>query len=138
MIKEWEEDEKGDRFPKYTAEQAQRIARACWGIHHLLPHPQDMDGFLAQWRSSVITFNRALQALPIQEPEKPLPKLDWDVRVQKVGDAAYETMFRVGVQHFRIAYCDDNETPDCPPEAQQHCENMKSMFLTAMKALGLE
>ena len=135
---EWLTDEKGEKYPKYTNEEAQRIARAAWGIHHLLPHPDDMTGFYEQWKNSVIAFNRALGALPVRPPEVPLPKPDWDVTVRKIDDGCFETMFRVGVQHFRIAYADDRETPDCPPEAQQHCENMKSMFLTAMEALGFK
>lgn len=134
---EWETDEKGEKYPKYTVAEAQRIARSAWGVHHLLPHPDEMKGFYEQWKPNVITFNRALQTLPIHPPEVPLPRPDWDVKVRKLGEGVYETLFRVGNQYFRIAYCDDRETPGCPPEAEQHCENMKYMFLNAMKVLGL-
>jgi hypothetical protein len=59
---EWTTDENGERFPVYTAEQAQRIARAAWGIHFLLPHPDDVTD--PKYAADIREFNRAMQALP--------------------------------------------------------------------------
>lgn len=61
-IEEWVTDEKGEHYPKYTDEQAQRIARAVWDVHFLLPHPDDVpDRKLA---TSIRNFNRALTDSP--------------------------------------------------------------------------
>ena len=62
---EWTTDENGERFPVYTAEQAQRIARAAWSVHYLLPHADEVaESYAANLRE----FHRALAGVP------PLPK----------------------------------------------------------------
>lgn len=57
----WETDERGERYPVYTEEQAQRIARAAWGVHFLLPHPDDVR---PEWQAGLREFHRAIQGLP--------------------------------------------------------------------------
>jgi len=61
MLK-WTVDEKGERYPDYTPEQAQRIARAAWGVHYLLPHPDDVRD--KEHAANIIRFNRAIIAAP--------------------------------------------------------------------------
>jgi hypothetical protein len=59
---QWERDEHGERWPVYTEEEAQRIARAAWGVHFLLPHPDDVND--AEYAENLRRFNRALTGLP--------------------------------------------------------------------------
>jgi hypothetical protein len=59
-LMEWVTDEYGQKYPKYTEEQAQRIARAAWGIHFLLPHPDNEK----QYAEGIREFNRSIQCLP--------------------------------------------------------------------------
>ena len=40
--------------------EAARVVRAAWGIHHLLPHPDDA----TTWASQLREFHRAIQKLP--------------------------------------------------------------------------
>ena len=69
MIIEWELDEAtGERFPKYTEAQAQRIARAAWGVHFLLPHPDDVSRTHVgpKYASALREFNNALSGTASQ------------------------------------------------------------------------
>lgn len=66
MVLEWTTDEKGERYPVYTAEQAQRIARAAWGVHFLLPHADEVSD--SKDAASLREFHRAMVGVP------PLPK----------------------------------------------------------------
>lgn len=61
MIKDFERQPDGSQIPKYTDEQAQRIAKACWGVQHLLPHADDVANEDA---AAVREFHRALVNVP--------------------------------------------------------------------------
>ena len=65
MNKEFEEQPDGSQLPKYTEEQAQRIARAAWGVQHLLPHADDVADEDA---AAVREFQRALIDAPPLPP----------------------------------------------------------------------
>ncbi len=65
MLK-WKVREDGERYPDYTPEQAQRIAEAAWGVHYLLPHPDDVGD--KEHAASLRKFHRALiDAPPLKE-----------------------------------------------------------------------
>jgi hypothetical protein len=67
MILRWTTDANGERWPEYTEEQAQRIARAAWGIHALLPHPDDVDSRVDA--SALREFNNAMTCTrPASQP----------------------------------------------------------------------
>lgn len=61
-VLEWETDAAGERWPVYSEEQAQRIARAAWGVHFLLPHPDDVAE--PSYAENLRRFHRALVAVP--------------------------------------------------------------------------
>lgn len=63
----WMTDEKGERYPDYTLEELKRIAKACWHVHALLPHADEV-----KWEhaDNVREFHRAMECLP------PLPPRD--------------------------------------------------------------
>ncbi len=74
-IEEWTTDERGERYPKYTDAQAQRIARAVWGVHFLLPHPDDVSD--PKHALALRNFNRALIDIP------PLDEKNGDGRLRR-------------------------------------------------------
>lgn len=53
----WYTREDGERFPEYTPEQLKRLAEAAWGVHFLLPHPDDAP---QQYAAALREFNSAL------------------------------------------------------------------------------
>lgn len=61
-IDKWIVDEKGERYPEYTDAQAQHLARAVWGVHFLLPHPDDVAD--PKTALALRNFNRALSGIP--------------------------------------------------------------------------
>jgi hypothetical protein len=61
----WTKDERGEPWPVYTEEEAQRIARAAWGVHALLPHPDDVRD--AEHAASLREFHRAMTCSPRRE-----------------------------------------------------------------------
>jgi hypothetical protein len=71
-ISRYEVDENGERYPVYTDAGAHRLARAAWGVHFLLPHPDDAPpGYALALRN----FHRALTGLPpLVEPRSATPQ----------------------------------------------------------------
>ena len=64
-IRHWDVGEDGERYPRYTDAEAQRIARASWGVHFLLPHPDDEPAYADGLRE----FHRAMTLNPKQDPK---------------------------------------------------------------------
>ena len=63
----WTKDETGERQAVYTDEEAQRIARAAWGVHFLLPHPDDVPD--AEHAKNIREFHRALAGVLANRPD---------------------------------------------------------------------
>lgn len=59
---QWKKDTKGEPHPVYTDAEAHRLARAAWGVHFLLPHPDDVRN--PEHAASLREFHRAMTCSP--------------------------------------------------------------------------